>query len=126
MSGNHPTHIPFASGLLTADLGHQLIYAERGGFQRLTPQRLIVVDALTSHLGEIVSIDELIDLTAANITGEAERYMQRIRVGTYIGGLRKTFNQLIPGAGDIKQGVLQTEYGKGYWLAEYWHDLPVA
>lgn len=84
----------------------------------------MVLDALATHLGEVVSIDELIDHTAPNLTSSPDRFMQRVRVGNYIRGLRYTFNQLLPQSGDVEHGVLQTEHGKGFWLAEYWHEVP--
>lgn len=78
---------------------------------------------LAQHLGDVVLIDDLIDETAPNLTSAPDRFRQRVKVGTYVSGLRKSFDDLIVGAGDVEHGVLQTEFGKGFWLAEHWHPV---
>jgi DNA-binding response OmpR family regulator len=120
MTTSHPDIIPFASGRLTADLGHHLIYGETGGYHRITERRFRVLELLAIHLNDTVPIDALIDATAVELTSPADRFRQRIRIGSYVGGLRKTFNQLAPLAGDIEFGALQTIYGEGFMLVEYW------
>jgi DNA-binding response OmpR family regulator len=120
MSNPHPNIIPFASGRLMVDTGHQLIIRREGGFRRIAPKRFAVLQLLADNVGEVVSLEELIDTTQPNLITGPDRFRQQQRVVQYIGGLRRSLDQLIPQAGDPERGVLQNEFSVGYWLAEYW------
>jgi hypothetical protein len=108
-----------ASGLVRYYPEHQLLAS--GNYHITLPEKqLSVLDPLVENLGELVLTDELIDRNHLTVLSDAERYRQRLRVQSYVTGLRKNFDRLIYGLGDPKNGAIANEFGLGYTLCKFW------
>lgn len=112
--------VPFASNLMSVDLERQLLLTGDQFQHRVAPKQFSVLRPLAENLGETVLMDDLIDITSPGLVLRTERTMQRIRVQRYITELRQTLDSVIDGLGDAETGVLQSDYGVGYYLSDYY------
>ena len=114
--------IMFASGYVSLDRSERALY---GNDLRLplTQNRFNVIEPLALKLGELVTLDELIDATDPGVSHRHQRYMQSIRVQNYIAGLRATLDKFYSGLGSADDGALQNIHGQGYYLREHWQPV---
>jgi DNA-binding response OmpR family regulator len=112
--------VPVASNLVCVDLGRRLILMG-DQFERSVPNKQFsVLRPLAENVGETVSLNTLIDLTSPGLISWAERRAQQIRVQRYISELRQTFDSVFDGLGDPETGIIQSDYGVGYYLSDYY------
>lgn len=90
-------------------------------FERSVPNKQFsVLRPLAENVSETVSLDTLIDLTNPGLMLRSERFAQRVRVQRYITELRQTFDSVIAGLGHPETGIIQSDYGVGYYLSDYY------